>query len=118
MRLRRRYVAIAQAALWLPSGLWPIVDLRSFERVTGPKREPWLVKTVGLLIAATGAALAIAAARDRVSRGLALAAGLQEVALAGVDVRYAAARPISPVYLLDAPLELAFAAGLLLAREK
>lgn len=37
---------------YLAAGLWPIVSLHSFEAVTGPEQDDWLVKTIGGLIAA------------------------------------------------------------------
>ena len=40
---------------YVASGLRPIVSMRTFEKVTGPKTDEWLVKTVGLLIAVSGA---------------------------------------------------------------
>jgi len=41
----------AQGVANLVGGLWPLVHLRSFEMVFGPKTDRWLVKTVaGLLI--------------------------------------------------------------------
>ena len=51
-------VGFRQAAAYVATGLWPIVDLRSFERVTGPKHDDWLVRTVGGLAVALGAGLA------------------------------------------------------------
>ena len=33
---------IPQGAFYAVSGLWSIVHLRSFEAVTGPKRDDWL----------------------------------------------------------------------------
>ena len=109
-------VARVQGAVWLLSGLWPIVHLRSFEAITGPKPEGWLVKTVGSLIAVQGATLLLAARRRRITRELATGSALAAVALAAVDVWYAGARRrISPVYLLDAILEGGLAAGWLLA---
>jgi hypothetical protein len=33
------------------TGLWPLVSIGTFQQVTGPKTDLWLVKTVGVLIA-------------------------------------------------------------------
>jgi hypothetical protein len=49
-RWRRRLIAF-QAAYYLATGLWPLVHLPSFEAVTGPKTDDWLVHMVGLLAA-------------------------------------------------------------------
>src|SRR5947209_19342813 len=61
-------LAMAQGAFFALSGMWPIVHLRSFEAVTGPKLEGWLVKTVGGLLTVVGAALFSAGARGKGAR--------------------------------------------------
>ncbi len=40
--LRPHAVALAQAVLYVATGVWPLVHMRSFEAVTGRKRERWL----------------------------------------------------------------------------
>jgi hypothetical protein len=107
----RREVAAAQGAVYVATGLWPLVDRSSFERVTGRKRDWWLVQTVGLLVASVGAGLVAAAASDRVTPELrGIAAGCA-VSLAGIDVVHAGRGRLRPIYLLDAVAE----AGLLAA---
>lgn len=107
-----RGLASGQAALYVATGLWPLVHMPSFEAVTGPKRERWLVRTVGVLLTVVGAVLASGAARRRVSPELRLLGGASAAALAGVDVWYAGVRRrISPVYLADAVVEVALAAA-------
>jgi hypothetical protein len=59
------YVPIAQGVYYVATGLWPIVNIRTFEAVSGKKREHWLVKTIGLLIAGIGGALVVAGKRRR-----------------------------------------------------
>ena len=103
-------VAVAQGAYYAGTGVWPLLSMRSFERVTGPKRDHWLVKTVGVLVTAIGVTLIHAGRRGRVSPDVALLAGLSAGALAAIDVVYAARRRISPVYLLDALPEVLLAA--------
>src|SRR3954470_4645325 len=93
----------AQAAYFLVTGVWPIVDLDTFQAVTGPKPEGWLVKTLGGLIAAVGVALWVAGDRDEPSRE-ATALGIGSAAALGAsDLWYGGIRRrISPVYLADA----------------
>jgi hypothetical protein len=115
-RWRRRLLAL-QAAYYGVTGLWPVVHLASFEAVTGPKADEWLVHTVGLLAVAIGAALAMAVARDR-SRApdsIVLAAG-SALAFAAIDLWYGLSGRIPPIYLADAAVELGFIAGLVLTR--
>ena len=113
-------LAVVQGAFDVVTGVWPILHLRSFEAVTGPKPEGWLVKTVGALITAIGGTLLSAGLRRRVAPEVAALAVGSAVALATVDVIYATRRRISPVYLLDAVAETALVAcwGVLLARER
>ena len=103
-------VAHAQGVYYTATGLWPLVSMKTFERVTGPKHDDWLVKTVGLLITAVGVTLVHAGRRPRIHQEIRVLAALSAAALAAVDVVYVARRRISPVYLLDAIPELALLA--------
>lgn len=103
MALRPRHVAIAQGAFYVATGLWPIVSMRTFELASGPKREKWLVKTMGALIAAVGAALVVAP-----SRALGV---LAASALGASDVWYAGKGRIARTYLLDAVAEAGLVAA-------
>lgn len=109
---RRRFLAF-QSCYYLLTGLWPLVHLPSFEAITGPKTDDWLVHMVGLLAIAIGATLGVAAARGyiRTPEIMMLAAG-GALAFAGIDLWYGLAGQIRPVYLADAVLELGFVAAL------
>ena len=103
---RTRPVLLVQSGYYLASGLLPFVSRRAFEAVTGPKREWWLVQTVGALVTVVGAATASAAARRRITPEIvALAAG-SAASLAAIDIVHVARRRIAPAYLLDAAVEL------------
>jgi hypothetical protein len=93
-------VAIAQGITYVATGLWPLVHLRSFEAVTGRKREKWLVKTVGVLVTVIGATLLVGARRRAGERTTRVLGVTSAAALAGVAM-----------YFADAALELAFAVG-------
>jgi hypothetical protein len=113
-----RRLALAQGLYYAATGVWSLVDIRSFQRVTGPKTDLWLVKTVGVLVTVVGSVLTQAAIRGAVSPEVkALALG-SAVALGSVDVIYTTKGRISPVYLLDALLEAALAGGWLGARRR
>ncbi len=98
-------IAVAQGAYWAVTGIWPILHLKSFTRVTGPKPEGWLVKTMGGLITVVGATLAVAGLRRRVMPETALLAAGSAAALGLADAIYAGKRRISPVYLADAAIQ-------------
>ncbi len=106
-----RAAALGQGAFWLGAGLWPLVHYRSFEAVTGPKRDDWLVKTIGGLIAVVGATLLAAGWRGRVTLETALLGAAGAAALSLADVTYVARGRISRVYLLDVVAEAPFLAA-------
>jgi hypothetical protein len=100
--------AAAHGFFFLVMGLWPVVSLRTFEAVSGPKTDHWLVITVGWLIAIIGAALLLAAVRRNVGLEMFTLGIGAALALAGVDVVFVIKRMISPVYLLDVVAEALF----------
>jgi hypothetical protein len=99
-----RGLARAQGWFNIANGMWPLVSMRSFEKVLGPKAEHWLVRTVAGLLVTSGIAQvrssSIAQASDarRVGLGTAATLGI-------IDVRYALPGRIRRIYLLDALLE-------------
>jgi len=104
-------LARLQGAYFLLTGVWPLVDIDSFQVVTGPKTDLWLVRTVGALIAVVGAVLLVAAQRRNVSVEIGLLAVGTAFALLTVDVVYVAIGRIARVYLLDAAAETLLLAG-------
>jgi hypothetical protein len=114
--LTTRSVALAQTAYYLPSSIWPILHIRSFEWVTGPKVDRWLVKTVAGLIAVAGSTIGLSAARDRITPEIEWLGIGSALTLATIDVVYVRRRRIRPVYLLDAIANLGLVAGYLAAR--
>jgi hypothetical protein len=115
-----RAIAAAQGTYFAATGIWSLVDADSFQRVTGPKHDVWLVKTVGALVTVIGAVLCGAAGRHRVVPEAAMLGVGCSVALGLVDVVYVGRGRIAPVYLLDAAAEAVIAGAwcAALARER
>jgi hypothetical protein len=107
-----RRTLVAQGVYYAATGVIPFVSRRAFEAVTGPKLEWWLVQTVGALVTASGASMLSAVRADRVTPEIELLAAGSAASLAAIDLVYVAKRRISPVYLADAALQVAFLAGL------
>jgi hypothetical protein len=99
-------LAIAQGAYYALTGLWALGHVRSFQAITGPKTDVWLVKTVGVLVAVIGGTLMLAGARRRRTPELPVLAAGSAAGLAGIDTVYVAKGRISPIYLLDAVVEV------------
>jgi hypothetical protein len=103
-------LAVMQGVYYLGAGVWPLIDIDSFQAVTGPKTDLWLVRTVGALVAVIGGVLLMAARRDRVTDEIVLLAAASALGLAAIDVIYSLAGVIRPVYLGDAGVEVGLVA--------
>ena len=93
---------LVQAAYLIATGIWPLVHYRSFEAVTGPKKDAWMVQTVG----AVAVVLGIAAATSDRQRSLVLSVG-STLAFGVTEVAPALRGRIRKVYLLDAGFQSA-----------
>jgi energy-converting hydrogenase Eha subunit E len=105
-----RSLAVAQGLYFLATGVWPLVSIRTFEAVTGPKADDWLVKTVGVQVAVVGAVLVLAGSRGEVSPEIVALATGSALGLMGIDVWYVARGVIPRIYLMDAACELVLSA--------
>jgi len=89
----------------LVGGVWPLVHLRSFEMVFGPKADRWLVKTVSGLLVVNGFTQLTASSPSTVRQARRLGAGTAAV-LAAIDLCYVSTGRISKMYLVDAAVEV------------
>jgi len=91
---------LAQGAYYALTGAWALLHLRSFMWATGHKVDPWLVRTVGVLVTAIGAALMLEGLRERrrTTHERALASPVPEHLRTGSSSADAAPRPqrVSP----------------------
>ena len=108
-RSRTSSLSRAHGVFNVVTGVWPLLHMRSFEAVSGPKAERWLVRTVAGLMAVNGMVQLTSDEQALgASRRLGIGAALW---LAAIDLRYASTGRISKVYLLDAAVELAWVAA-------
>lgn len=98
-------LARAQGLFNAVTGIWPILHMRSFEAVSGPKTDRWLVRSVGALLLSNGLVqLAAGSSPDALAQARRIGIGTA-AALAAIDLVYAPAGRISKIYLLDAVVE-------------
>ncbi|WEV24304.1 hypothetical protein OYE22_03130 [Streptomyces sp. 71268] len=98
-------LAVAHGAFNVVGGLWPLLHLRSFERVFGPKHDRWLQRTTGGLLVSTGLAqLAAASAPQGAAHARRVGLGTALTLLA-IDLVYVPKGRIRPTYLWDAAME-------------
>jgi hypothetical protein len=105
------WVAFAQGLYYVISGGWSLVDIASFQKLTGRKTDLWLVKTVGLLLVAIGAGLILAGTRNEFEPALILIGMGSAAALLAIEVVYVLKRVIPRIYLVDGVVEAGFLVG-------
>jgi len=102
-----RPIAAVQGVYFLVTGIWPLVAVESFQRVTGPKTDLWLVYCVGGLVAVIGVALIASVIGSRISRETAIVAVGSALVLSAIDLIFVFRGVISGIYIADAAAELA-----------
>jgi hypothetical protein len=112
-----RWLSRAQGTYYLLTGVWPVLDRRSFEAVSGKKRDYWLVQTVGLITAAVGLSINLAGERKEATRDVTVLRLGTALGFAAIDFTYGLTRRIPAVYLADGAAQVAFIAALL-ARQR
>jgi hypothetical protein len=99
-------LALIQGLYFLVTGIWPLLHSRSFQLVTGPIRDLWLIKTVGVLLSVIGLVLLYDVFRGRFVQETAFLAVGAATCLALIDIAYVVRGRIRRVYLLDAYVEI------------
>ena len=107
-----RTVVIVQGVYYLITGIWPLVSMTTFEAVTGPKTDDWLVQTVGVLAAVIGATLLVGSWRRAPSRETITLSVLSMLGFAAVDIVFVLRGTISAIYLADAAIQALLLIGL------
>lgn len=104
-----------QGSYYLLTGVWPLVSIRTFQLVTGPKTDHlptgreadhWLVMTAGVLITSIALPLVVCAWRGRALVEVIILAMAAACGLTCIDVIYVSRGVIEPVYLVDAAVQI------------
>ncbi len=106
-------VLFGQGMYYFVGGIWPLLHMRSFTAVTGPKVDLWLVRAVAGLLVVIGGVLTLSALRRGETPELRLLAAGSAIVLASIDVYYSLRRRISRIYLLDAVAQVFLAVAVL-----
>jgi hypothetical protein len=109
---RMHHIVFIQSIYYLVTGIWPLVSMRTFEAVTGPKTDDWLVQTVGVLAAVIGVALFVGSRRPTPNRETLTLSVLSASGFIAVDVVFVALGTIHPIYLADVAVQVAIFSAL------
>jgi hypothetical protein len=107
----QRLLALGQGLYDLLGGLWPLVDMDSFEAVTGAKLDGWLVRTVAGMMVVIGAVLIRDASRGMIPGSMKIVAAGISLVLGLVALFGAMSDRIHQLYLIDGLVHLGFVAG-------
>lgn len=99
-------VALVQGIYFFVTGLWPLLSMKTFLMVTGPKTDLWLVKTVGMVLAVIGAVLILAQVNAEINSPVIVLAVGSALSLILIEFIYVAKRVIPAIYLGDALVEI------------
>ena len=111
----RHHVLRFQATYYCATGMLPLASMRTFETLTGKKCDRWLVQMVGLLATAIGLSLGVSSLSEEIEPASLTLSCSAALAFAGIDIVHTCRRRISPVYLVDAAVELLILAVVLKA---
>lgn len=105
----------SHAGFFVIGAVWPLLSGKTFQMVTGKKKDMWLVKTVALLLGVIGVVIGRAGMKERITPEIVQLAVGSSASLTVIDVVNVARRRISPVYLLDAAANVTLIFGWLAA---
>lgn len=103
------YMPLIQGIYFFITLVWPVIDIESFMKVTGPKTDVWLVKTVSVLLLPYSIICLWAGFNfKRISKLIIVTMVLTCLGLAFVEFYYYFNGTIKWVYAADAVLQLMF----------
>jgi hypothetical protein len=108
-------LAWVYSTYFILTGVWPLISIRTFMMVTGPKTDLWLVRTVGLLVTSIGLCVAVSAAQRQFPLPVIVLAIAASLALLLIDVVYVIKGTISRIYFIDAAIEAVLIVAWLIA---
>ena len=103
-----KWLSAIQGVYTVLTALWPLVHIESFFKVTGPKTDIWLVKTVAAILIPLGLCFLLAYRIQRDHWIIILAGITTSVALASIDFYYTGNHTIKWVYALDGVMQTIF----------
>jgi hypothetical protein len=101
---------VGQGAFNVLGGAWPLVSMRSFEAVYGPKADDWLERTVAGLLMTVGVGQLLSVSDDELTVSRRIGLGTAATLLL-VDLVYVPRGRISRMYLQDLVCEAAWIAA-------
>lgn len=110
-----KIIFLLLGAYYLITAVWPLVSIKSFEAVTGPKTDRWLVYTVSCFLIGPSLLYLYSGIQIEDPHPLVVFLALINcLALLIIDVTFVVKKVIWKTYLLDALAELIFIIAILI----
>lgn len=105
--MKGQHALIFQGIYYFFTALWPVVHIDSFEKLTGKKRNHWLVYTVALLLIVSSVVFLFSGLKSGPVpvETIILSVG-NALALTVIDIVFVLKNTIRKIYLLDASVEM------------
>jgi hypothetical protein len=104
-------ILFIQGLYYFLTGFWPILHMKSFILVTGPKVELWLVKVFGMLIAVAGICMLIGGLQRKYNTPLFTLGILGAIGFIIFEIFYVWTETIPSIYLADAAFQFVLLLG-------
>lgn len=105
---------LIQGIYYFLTALWPLIHIKSFEKITGPKTDHWLVYTVSALIICSSLVfLSTALGPFMEGKEVLILSFSNAIALSIVEIFFSLKNVISKIYLLDAAAEISLVIALI-----
>ncbi|GAB0157916.1 hypothetical protein CHRYSEOSP005_32100 [Chryseobacterium sp. Alg-005] len=101
-------IPLVQGIYFFITGVWPLIHLKSFMEVTGPKTDIWLVQTVAVLILSHSMLFFYIAFKKRILPVYALMGMITTSGLAIIELYYYFQGTLKWVYFIDSVIEILF----------
>lgn len=108
----KRFVMLIQGVYYTVTGIWPLIDVHSFEVVTGKKKDKFTLRTTAILITVIGVILTWGSRLKKPAPGFTALGASSAAALASMEILHS--NQIRPVYLAESVLEILLAILLVL----
>lgn len=105
---RLRFIPLLQGIYFLITSVWPLVHLKSFLYVTGPKTDIWLVQTVAILILPYSILFFYIAFTKKILQVYAVIGSICSLGLGAIELYYYLQGTLKWVYFVDAIIEICF----------
>lgn len=107
--MKEKHILILLGIYYLITAVWPLVHIESFEKITGKKRNHWLVYTVaGLLFISSLVYLYSGFSTGPIPAETIILSVGNALALTLIDIIFVFRHKIARIYLLDASVEMLF----------